>query len=168
MNLQACFGVALWMLASTTVPKIFPSKQFTRLPFQFKAMSDSSHPKTLIEHVKQAINPRFTHWVLFSNGTYIIIEDRTISDEGAFAKKIMRTYGPVHAGSPAGDFSVTHLSRTEGWVVSGHYYGMYTYVGPSEIQQAGVQNPTDVDVGLFGRRKREKDGKECRIIFVSK
>jgi hypothetical protein len=168
MNLQACFGVILWAIANTTAPKSVHFKKFLQLPFQYKAMSDSSDPKTLIEHVKQAINPRFTHWVLFSNGTYIIIEDMTISDEGAFAKKIMREYGPVHAGSPAGDFSVTHLSRTEGWVVSGHYYGMYTYVDPSELKQAGVQNPSDVDVGLFGRRKRENDGKECRIIFVSK
>jgi len=168
MNFQACFGIILWLLANTTAPKSDQSKKPLDVPFQYNAMSDSSDPKTLIEHVKQAINPRFTHWVLFSNGTYIIIEDETISDEGAFAKKIMREYGPVHAGTPAGDLSVTHLSRTEGWVVSGNYYGMYTYVGPSELKQAGVQNPFDVGVGLFGRRMRKNDGEECRIIFVSK
>jgi hypothetical protein len=168
MNFQACFGVLLWVLANTTTPRLAYSKEFYQPPFQDYAMNDSLYPKTLIEHVKLAINPRFTHWVLFSNGTYIIIEDKTIADDSAFAKKIMREYGPVHAGTPAGDFSVTHLSRTDGWVVSGNYYGMYTYVSPSELKKAGVQNPSDVDVGLFGRRKRENDGKECRVIFVSK
>ncbi len=168
MNLQACFGIILWLLASTTTPRSAYSKEFCQPPFQDYATNDSLDPKTLIKHVKLAINPRYTRWVLFSNGTYIIIENDTIADEGAFAKKIMSEYGLVHAGSPAGDFSVTHLSKTEGWVVSGNYYGMYTYVGPSELKKAGVQNPSDVDVGLFGRRKRENDGKECRIIFVSK
>jgi hypothetical protein len=122
----------------------------------------------LIEHVRLAINPKFHQWVLFSNGTYIIIEDATIQDQAAFAKKIMREYGPVHVGSPAADFAVTHLNKTEGWVVGGHYHGMYTYVNPDELKKAGLENPTDVDIGLFGRGKRNKDGKECYVVFISK
>lgn len=122
-------------------------------------------PKTLIEHVRLDINPKFTHWVLFSNGTYIIIEDLTIKDEAAFAKKIMKEYGPVHIGSPAGDFGVTHLNRTEGWALSGHYSAMYTYVDPEELKQAGVKTPSDIDIGVLGRNKRDKDGKECKFIF---
>jgi hypothetical protein len=168
MNFQTCFGVILWVLANTTAPRSAYSKEFCQPPFQYIAMNDSLDPKTLIEHVRLAINPRYTRWALFSNGTYIIIENEMIADEGAFAKKVMKEYGPVHAGSPAGDFSVMRLTKTEGWVVSGHYSGMYTYVNPSELKQAGIQNPSDVEVGLFGRRKRENDGKECRIIFVSK
>lgn len=128
----------------------------------------SVNPKTLIEHVRLAINPKFTHWVLFSNGTYIIIEDLTIKDEAAFAKKIMKEYGPVHIGSPAGDFGVTHLNRTEGWAASGHYSAMYTYVDPEELKQAGVKTPSDIDIGVLGRNKRDKDGKECKIILINK
>jgi hypothetical protein len=80
----------------------------------------------------------------------------------------MREYGPVHVGSPAADFVVTHLNKTEGWVVSGHYHGMYTYVNPDELKKAGLENPTDVDIGLFGRGKRNHDGKECHVVFISK
>jgi len=79
--------------------------------------------------------------VLFSNGTYIIIEDLTIKDEAAFAQTIMKEYGPVHVGSPAGDLVATHLNKTEVWVVSGHYSAMYTYVDPEELKQAGIKNP---------------------------
>jgi hypothetical protein len=43
--------------------------------------------RKLIEHVRLAINPKFTHWVLFSNGTYIIIEDTTITDQAVLPKK---------------------------------------------------------------------------------
>jgi hypothetical protein len=44
-------------------------------------------PTKLIEHVRLAINPKFHHWVLFSNGTYIIIEDATIQDRQLSLKR---------------------------------------------------------------------------------
>jgi hypothetical protein len=122
----------------------------------------------LISHVRKAINPKYQHWVLFSNGTYVIIEDSTVQDAAGFATKIIKQYGPVYPGSPAGDFGVIHLTRTNGWAVSGQYDAMYTYVDTSELLNAGIQHPADVDVGLLGRRKRDKDGKECRIIYISK
>ncbi len=123
---------------------------------------------TLISQVRKAINPKYQHWVLFANGTYVIIKDSTVKDAAAFATKINKQYGPVYPGSPAGDFGVIHLTRTNGWAVSGQYDAMYTYVDSSELLNAGIQHPTDVDVGLLGRRKRDKDGKECRIICISK
>jgi hypothetical protein len=132
---------------------------------QTYSINDSSK---LLAQVKLAINPKFPHWVLFSNGTYIIIEDSAITDEASYCTEIMKEYGPVHAGSPAGDFSVTHLNKTDGWVVSGHYYGMYTYVNPEELEARNIKNPTDIEIGVFGRHKRELDGKDCKIIHVNK
>ena len=128
-------------------------------------MDDSSK---LISHIKLAINPQFSHWVLFANGTYIIVEDTSVTDDAIYCTKIMREYGPVYAGSPAGDFFVTHLTKTEGWVVGGHYNGMYTYVNPEELKGTNKKNPTDTDIGLFGRNKREIDGKDCKIIYINK
>ena len=123
--------------------------------------------KEIIDHVKKAINPKFKDWVLFSNGTYIIFEDDTLKDKGGKAIEIMKEYGPVHIGSPAGDFFITTLNFTQGWVVGGHYYGMYTYVHPKELQIMGVKNPSDIDIGTIGRNKRDKDGKELNIIFIN-
>jgi hypothetical protein len=34
----------------------------------------------LLAHVRKAINPKYENWVLFSNGTYIILAD-TIQDK---------------------------------------------------------------------------------------
>ena len=76
----------------------------------------------------------------------------------------MKEFGPVHAGGPAGDFSTITLNKTEGWVVSGHGYGMYTYVHPSELDN---ENPNDLEVGLYGRSKRDLDGQEATIIYLS-
>ena len=100
--------------------------------------------ETLLEHVKLAINPNLQDWVLFENGTYVIFDAvDTIPDMEAEAIKLMKEYGPAHAGGPAGDFSVTHLHRTEGWVVSGHGYGMYTRAlhksGPSGGHFEGIE-----------------------------
>jgi len=120
----------------------------------------------LIDNVKKAINPEFNDWVLFSNGTYIILEDTTIKDKKEKAIEIMKENGPVYVGSPSGDMSITKLTNTKGWVVGGDYYGMYTYVDPTELEAKGINNPKDIDVGLLGRDKRDKDGKFPKVIFV--
>jgi hypothetical protein len=119
----------------------------------------------LIKHVKLAINPKFENWILFKNGTYIINEDA--SNEKEIEKQgleQMKEFGPVHGGGPAGDFGTITLNKTEGWVVSGHGYGMYTYVHPSEIDK---DNPEDYEIGLYGRGKRNEDGEKPEIICLS-
>ena len=132
-------------------------------------LSDTSMNATaLINHIKLAINPKFQDWVLFSNGTYIILPDSLKQDPENNAIKIMKEFGPVHAGGPAGDFSIIKLDHTDGWSVSGHYYGMYTYVHPDELKAAGIEPEKDVEIGLFGRSKRNKDGEECKIIYISR
>lgn len=121
---------------------------------------------TLLEHVRLAINPTFEDWVLFENGTYIIFDNvDTIADIKEEAIMLMKKYGPAYAGSPAGDFSVTQMNRTDGWVVTGHCYGMYTYVDPKEIKS---KVPNEAEIGIFGRSKREKDGKNPVVIHINK
>lgn len=120
----------------------------------------------LVNHVKLAINPKYQDWVLFKNGTYIVFDRAdTISNLEDEALKLMKEYGPVYPASPAGDFSVTHLNQTEGWVVSGHGYGMYTYVHPDELSSA---NPNDAEIGLYGRNKRDLDGQYPVVIHINR
>lgn len=119
----------------------------------------------LLNRVKLAINPAFSDWVLFKNGTYIIFDDADDDfDVSEAAVKSMKEFGPVSVGGPAGDFEVFYLDETEGWVVGGHGYGMYTYVHPSELASA---DPSDVEIGLLGRSKRDLDGKELEILHVN-
>lgn len=122
--------------------------------------------KSILDNVRLAINPKFQDWVLFENGTYIIFDNvDTVSNMEEEATKLMKEFGPVYAGGPAGDFSVSHLNQTEGWVVSGHAYGMYTYVNPKALES---ESPTDAEIGLHGRSKRNQDGLNPRIIHVNK
>ena len=121
----------------------------------------------IIDHVKKAISPQFKDWVLFSNGTYIIFEDTAIKDKAAKAIDIMKKFGPVHVGTPAGDITVTDLKYTDGWVVGGDFYGMYTYVHPKQLEQRGISDPTNLEVGIVGRHFRDRDGKELKIIYIN-
>ena len=121
--------------------------------------------ENLLAHVRLAINPRFEDWVLFKNGTYIIFDDiASIGNIEEAAVMEMKEHGPVFGGSPAGDFAVTHLYDTEGWVVSGHGYGMYTYVHPTELSS---DQPTDLEVGLYGRMKRDLDGHNPEVLHIN-
>ena len=74
----------------------------------------------------------------------------------------MKEFGPVWPASAAADFSIVDLVSSKGWFVTGHGYGMYTYVHPQEVGS----NPHDVEIGVIGRSKRHEDSEELKIIYV--
>ena len=117
----------------------------------------------LIENIKLALSPKVSYWVLFSNGTVIVFDSLT-KDENIKEKAIryMKEFGPVWPASEAADFGIVDLVSTKGWLVTGHGYGMYTYVPPQELSS----NPHDVEIGVIGRSKRHKDSEEMKIIYV--
>lgn len=120
----------------------------------------------LLNHVRLSINPKFQDWVLFKHGTYIIFDHaEEIPDLESEAIKLMAAFGPVYIGTSAADFDVTDLNKTEGWIVSGHGYGMYTYVSPYEIKS---EMPDIVEIGLLGRAKRDLDGKDPVVIHINR
>lgn len=132
---------------------------------EIKLEKNEVETKSLLDNVKLAVNPKFKDWVLFENGTYIIFDDiNQIDNIESEAIRLMKEFGPVHAGGPAGDFNVISLNQTEGWVVSGHGYGMYTYVNPSELE---TNSPDDLTIGIYGRSKRNSDGENPIIIYIN-
>ncbi|WP_329595010.1 hypothetical protein OG298_39905 [Streptomyces sp. NBC_01005] len=99
-------------------------------------------------------------WVLFEHGTCVVLT----APEGELAEQataLLKKFGPVHAGSSAGDFGVIDPQDTEGWVVTGHHNDVLTYVGPDESQ-----DQSEIAVGLSGRSKRHRDGTELHVVHV--
>lgn len=122
-------------------------------------------PDELIRRVTAAVRPDFPDWVLFVGGTYVILDEeaeKVAPRQGAIRR--MKEFGPVAAGTPSADFSVMALSATDGWVVSGHGRGIYTYVHPSELRGAA---PLDVEIGLLGRSKRHTDAEELEVVHIN-
>jgi hypothetical protein len=100
-------------------------------------------------------------WVLFEHGTCVIVVDPA-EDLAGQAVEILREYGPVVAGTPAGDFNTITLDAAPGWVVTGHHPDVLTYVSPTEAEE----DASTLAVGLTGRSKRDRDGTELNVIHV--
>jgi hypothetical protein len=100
-------------------------------------------------------------WVVFEHGTCVVL---TAPDDDLElqATELLREFGPVHPGSPSGDFRSTTLQNAEGWVVGGHHPDILNYVAPGEVPEP-VES---VAVGLCGRSKRHRDGTELRVVHV--
>ena len=74
----------------------------------------------------------------------------------------MKEWGPVHAGTPSGDFSVTSLAEHPGWVVTCHHPDVLNYVGPEDVR-AGAP---DFVIGIVGRSNRNADAETLRVLHV--
>ncbi len=101
-------------------------------------------------------------WVLFNHGTCVVLMQPQ-ADIRQQAVALMREWGPVRAGSPAGDFSTITLRDHPGWVVTSHHDDILTYVGPDELSADGRD---DLTIGLFGRSKRHRDASELEVIHI--
>jgi hypothetical protein len=100
-------------------------------------------------------------WVLFAHGTCVVLVEPG-EDLAGQAVSILREYGPVQAGSPAGDFGTIDLDAAPGWVVTGHHRDVLTYVARDEVPEP----VSDLLVGLTGRAKRDRDGRELTVVHV--
>ncbi|MEU4324553.1 hypothetical protein [Nonomuraea dietziae] len=99
-------------------------------------------------------------WVLFANGTCVILMEPD-GDLAGQARDLLREFGPVHAGTPAGDFTTIGLDDAPGWAVTCHHPDILTYVADDELE-----TDDDLTVGLFGRGKRDQDGHELVVVHV--
>ncbi len=109
---------------------------------------------------KVVIDPSMS-WVLFRNGTCVMLLDPE-KDVKKQAIKILKDHGAVVAGTPLGDFEVTKISDINGWIVTGAFSGIMMYVSDEE---AGNHHD-DIDIGMIGRSKRERDAKKLEVIHV--
>ncbi|GLF96932.1 hypothetical protein [Streptomyces yaizuensis] len=99
-------------------------------------------------------------WVLFEHGTCVVLTAPD-GEPAEQATDLLKDVGPVYAGTSAADFGVIDLKGIEGWVVTGQHHDVLTYVGPDE-----PQDHSHIDVGLFGRSKRHRDGTELHVVHV--
>ncbi len=115
----------------------------------------------LVHIFKKVITDPFMSWVLFKNGTCVML----LSPDGdirAQSIKILKEHGLVIAGTPSGDFEVTKIPDINGWVITGDYPGIMIYVSSEEVDKKN----SDFEIGMIGRSKRERDSKELEIIYV--
>ena len=115
----------------------------------------------MVETMRSIIVGENKSWVLFKNGTCVVLV-KPEADLAQQAIAIMKEWGPVYAGTPAGDFSVVHLDAYPGWVVTYQHPDILNYVSPDEVS-SGAE---DVTIGLLGRSKRDLDGESLTVVHV--
>ena len=120
-------------------------------------VDDTEH---LVEAWQRILEPSGVSWVLFENGTCVMLKEPDGELAGQ-AVEILRQYGPVRAGGPAGDFGTHPLKDGTGWLVTGHHPDVVTYVGSGE-----PADPSNLAVGLHGRSKRHRDGTDLQVVHV--
>ncbi|MGV9267769.1 hypothetical protein ACWDRR_24260 [Kitasatospora sp. NPDC003701] len=118
--------------------------------------------ETLVDTWRRLITDRAKSWVLFEHGTCVVLVGPAGADDLADrARALLAGAGPVHPGSPAGDFGVIDVGGAAGWVVTGDHPDVLTYVGPVEPAER-----SDLAVGLYGRAKRHRDGTDLHVVHV--
>lgn len=104
-------------------------------------------------------------WVVFENGTCVILTDgisRGKDEAAKAATEIVSVFGPLCAGTPAGDFDVVKCTDAEGWIVTGHHEDMLNFVYSAEVDNSNDR----LEIGLLGRSRRNDDGKNPKVIHV--
>jgi hypothetical protein len=101
-------------------------------------------------------------WVLFAHGTCVLIREPT-QDVRRTAIDLLKQWGPVMVGSPAGDFNVLPLKDGTGWVVTSHHPDIATGVDSAELPS---HDHDPLAVGVFGRTKRDRDATELAIVHI--
>lgn len=113
-----------------------------------------------IEMLREVVSSEAS-WVLFHHGTAVFLSDCE-GDLAQAATEVLREYGPVQVGSPAGDFAVIEFDEGLGWGVTFDHPDLLALVVPSEI---GAQ-PEEVVIGVMGRTKRSDDAENLQIAHI--
>lgn len=114
----------------------------------------------LVAVYKKAIVDPAISWVLFKNGTCVMLL-KPEDDLRASAILIIKSHGSVIPGSPSGDFEVTKIPEIDGWLITGDYPGIMDYVSSQE-----GKGKDDFEIGMIGRTKRESDAKTQEVVHV--
>ena len=124
----------------------------------------TTEEEELVAAWRKLISDDKRSWVLFENGTCVALPDAEPGDDlVARAKALMREWGPVVAGTPAGDFNVLPISDLPGWVVTCHHPDILVYLSPDEMV---TEDTPEMMIGLIGRSRRDLDAAELTVVHV--
>jgi hypothetical protein len=115
---------------------------------------------------QQLITDPALSWVLFKNGTVVVLEDPSEDDLAQQAISVLNRWGRQPSGVPSGDFTVIAADAVSGWVVTSHFvpgFDLLIYVGSEELAE---DNPSADAIGCLGCEKREQDTTLLAIVHI--
>jgi hypothetical protein len=132
------------------------------------AGAQNSLDSQAISSIRNSIKEQYFDWMIFSNGTYVVITaDSATPNLERKIKEILQEYGKVNGKVLHRSNLILKIEEINGWVVDGQFQGLYTFVSQSEVSAIGKSNPTNEDIIEYAMQKRLKDIKELKIIVKS-
>lgn len=125
-------------------------------------MTNSENIDAMVETWRSIILGDEKSWVLFENGTCVILMAPE-EDLAAQAIELLKEWGPVVAGTSAGDFTVIELLNYPGYAITGHHPDILNYVSQEET---GEEERNDVVIGMLGRQKRHDDAISLKVVHI--
>jgi len=123
--------------------------------------------ENIIDTYRSIIVTEDSSWVVFKHGTCVIFKNPDPKlDLKKEAIKLLKEWGPVVPGTPSGDFNITTLTEQPGWVVTCHHPDIIDYVDRSDFDEKMLVG--EINIGLMGRSKRDKDAKSLKVMHVEK
>lgn len=102
-------------------------------------------------------------WVLFENGTCVIIMKH---DEDRKQQAIQLLKGLyVKAGYEFGDYGVQKLSNEKGWIVTSTHPDVVTLVTLDEVPEQYREDT--LSIGSHAQKKRKMDAEACKVIYIA-
>ena len=118
----------------------------------------------MIENVQLAVYSEMRNWVLFKNGTYVVVEEEITEERikmiGLAQMKAVREA----QDDIASEFLVTKLPKVDGWSVNRNADGMFTYLHTSDFEE---EKPREMKIAELGRIRRAKDAEDLEVICIS-
>ncbi len=118
-----------------------------------------AYSQKLIDVWKKSIKGDEKSWVLFENGTCVILLEPE-KDLAKQAKEILSKWGRVQIGTPSADFDIITLDSGDGYAVSCHHPEIFTLV----LKEEGLDE--DFKIGIEGRSNRDCDAEELNVIHI--
>ena len=100
-------------------------------------------------------------WVLFENGTCVIWDGITDNPE-TYGINLLKAYGFVVPGTPAGDFNQKMMGNPPGMLVTYHHEHIMSFLLEEELDDPGVLSIP----GIIARHRRELDAKSLVIVHI--
>ena len=110
-------------------------------------------------------------FVIYSNHTCVLLnnDSKGISKDEILSKanEIMLKYGPVDVATPSGDFGMIRQNNNNynGYLITCNCSDMLTFVSHRYEMQSQSGDQMDIDVCLYGRKKRDLDAKALTPIY---
>lgn len=118
-----------------------------------------AYRQKLIDVWKKSINGNEKSWVLFENGTCVILLEPE-KDLEKQAKEILSKWGKVQIGTPSADFGIITLDSGDGYAVSCHHPEIFTLI----LKEEGLDE--DFKIGIEGRSHCDCDAEEPKVIHI--